>query len=198
VGDINVRTNIRCFNGWNRRGLGNHIGKVLGLKNGIFKIYTNGEVEDLRSVWFHGDFDQVTAIYQAGFVEGEGLNFTSVETFKNLRLWQFRLSTLCNVNFVSLGENVEIGKFIKIIKYTRCADYVSRNSYIIEEDDQTLPNQCRCGEELVCHCRMKGGNPKGYNGTSDEDSDTENEDSSDFEDDEPEEEEDYLREEEKY
>jgi hypothetical protein len=95
MGDINVRTNIKCFKGWNRRGLGNHIGKVLDLKNGIFKIYTNGEVEDLRSVWFHGDFDQVTAIYQVGFVDGQGLNFTSVETLKNLGLWQFRLRTLC-------------------------------------------------------------------------------------------------------
>jgi hypothetical protein len=38
VGNINVKTNIKCFNGWNRRGLGNHIGKVLGLKNGIFRI----------------------------------------------------------------------------------------------------------------------------------------------------------------
>jgi hypothetical protein len=65
VGNVNVRTNIKCFNGWNRRGLGNHIGKVLGLKNGIFRIYLNGEVEDLRSVWYHCDFDQIIAIYQA-------------------------------------------------------------------------------------------------------------------------------------
>jgi hypothetical protein len=57
VGNVNVRTNIKCFNGWNRRGLGNHVGKVLGLKNGIFRINTNGEIEDLRSVWNHGDFN---------------------------------------------------------------------------------------------------------------------------------------------
>jgi hypothetical protein len=46
----------------------NHVGKVLGLKNGFFRIYTNGDNEVLRSVWYHGDFDQVTAIYQTGFV----------------------------------------------------------------------------------------------------------------------------------
>jgi hypothetical protein len=48
-------------------------------------------------------------------------------------------------------------------------------------------------EELVCHNRIKGGDPKGYNETSDEDFDSEDEDSSDFEDDEPEEEEDTGR-----
>jgi hypothetical protein len=85
-GKINVKTTMKCFNGLNRRGLGNHIGKVLGLKNGIFKIYTNGENELLRSVWYHGDIDQVTAIFQAGFVEGPGLEFTNVESYDKLGL----------------------------------------------------------------------------------------------------------------
>jgi hypothetical protein len=143
VGNVYVRTNIICFNGWNRKGLGNHIGKVLGLKNSIFQIYTNGEIEVLMSVWFHGDFDQITGIYQAGFVEGEGLNFTSVETSKNLGLWQFRLRTLCSYNFVSLSENVEIGKLIKIIKITGCGDYVTRRNCIVNEEDQTPANQLK-------------------------------------------------------
>jgi hypothetical protein len=83
------------------------------LKAFVGEIYTNGEVEDLRSVWFHGMFDQITAVYQAGFV-----------------------------------------------------------------DDRTMAGQLKWGEELVCHKRMKGVNPKGFNGTSDEDTDSDE----DFED----------------
>jgi hypothetical protein len=66
-------------------------------------------MEDLRSVWFHGSFNEVTVIYQAGFVEGDGINLISVETSKNLDLWQFRLRTLCNYSFITVGENIEIG-----------------------------------------------------------------------------------------
>jgi hypothetical protein len=49
IGDINVKTTITCINGWNKRGLGNHVEKVLGLKKGVFRIYTNGDNESLRS-----------------------------------------------------------------------------------------------------------------------------------------------------
>jgi hypothetical protein len=44
-------------------------------------------MEDLRSVWFHGSFNEMTAVYQAGFVNGEGSNLISVEMSKNLGLW---------------------------------------------------------------------------------------------------------------
>jgi hypothetical protein len=67
--------------------------KFLASKNEIFKIYTNGETEELRSVWYYRTFDEATAIYQAGFVDGEGINFVSVESSKNLCLWQFRVRT---------------------------------------------------------------------------------------------------------
>jgi hypothetical protein len=50
----------------------------------------------------------------------------------------------------------------------KCADYFTRKSYIINEDDKTLIRQLRWGEEIVGHRRMKGGDPKGFNGTSDE------------------------------
>jgi hypothetical protein len=61
IGDINVKTTLTCFNGWNKRGLCNHVDKVLGLKNGIFRIYTNDDNENLRSIWYHGDFDQTSS-----------------------------------------------------------------------------------------------------------------------------------------
>jgi hypothetical protein len=37
------------------------------------------------------------------------------------------------------------------------------------------------GEELIGHRRMKGGDPKGFNDTSDEDSDEDEESENDFE-----------------
>jgi hypothetical protein len=39
IGDLNFKTTIKCFNGWNRIGLGNHIGKTLDIKNVVFRIY---------------------------------------------------------------------------------------------------------------------------------------------------------------
>jgi hypothetical protein len=50
-------------------------------------------------------------------------------------------------------------------------DYISKSSYIISENNHTLVRHFKWGEELVCHRRMKEDNSKGYNGTSDEDSD---------------------------
>jgi hypothetical protein len=38
IDDLNFRTTIKCFDRWIRRGLGNHIDKVLSLKKGIFRI----------------------------------------------------------------------------------------------------------------------------------------------------------------
>jgi hypothetical protein len=151
IGKINAETTIMCFNGWNKKRLGNHVRKVLGLKNGVFRIYTNGDNEDLRTIWYHGDFDQVTAIYQGGFVDGAGLNLISVESFNNLGLWQIRLRTMSNYNFVSAGVNLKPGQLIKIFKFMKCADYVTRKSYVIEETDNTVINQLKCmpGWDLV-------------------------------------------------
>jgi hypothetical protein len=94
------------------------------LKNGVFRIYTNGEIEDLRTVWYHGNFEQITAIYHAGFVDGVGLNLAIIENFNNLGLWQIRLRTLHNYNFVSAGVILELGQLIRIIKFMKCADYI--------------------------------------------------------------------------
>jgi hypothetical protein len=84
IGDINVRTQIKCFDGWNKRGLNNHIEKVLGLKNGIFKLYTSFYLDEFRSIMFHGTFHSITVVYQVGFIEDTGINFISVESMKNL------------------------------------------------------------------------------------------------------------------
>jgi hypothetical protein len=35
---------------------------------------------------FHASLNEITEIYQAGFVEGEGINLINVETSKNLGL----------------------------------------------------------------------------------------------------------------
>jgi hypothetical protein len=50
-------------------------------------------------------------------------------------------------------------------------DYFTCKSKIIDEDDQTEANEFRWCEDLFCHKRLKGGDPKGFNGTSDENSD---------------------------
>jgi hypothetical protein len=80
----------------------------------------------LRSVWYHGDIDQITAIYQAGFVEGPGKKFTSVESYEKLGLWQIRLRSVSEYNFVSAGVNIELGQLIKILKLMKCAKYSTR------------------------------------------------------------------------
>jgi hypothetical protein len=60
---------------------------------------------------------------------------------KNLDLWQFRLRTLYNYNVVSIGENIEIGHLIKIFKFMKCGDYISKGSYIINDEDHTRVSQ---------------------------------------------------------
>jgi hypothetical protein len=55
---------------------------------------------------------------------------------------------------------VELGQLVKIIQSTKCADFISKGSYIIKEDDGTTASQMKWGEELVCHERLKCGNPK--------------------------------------
>jgi hypothetical protein len=64
-----------------------------------------------------------------------------------------------------VGENVEIGKLVRILKFLKNGDYVSKGSAIIDEEDQTKANQLRWGEELICHYRLNGDDPKRYNGT---------------------------------
>jgi hypothetical protein len=84
---MNIRTNFKCVDGWNKRELSNHIGKVLDLKNGIFKLFTDVELEEFRSVWYLGMADNITSVYQVGFIDDTGINFISVESPKNLSLW---------------------------------------------------------------------------------------------------------------
>jgi hypothetical protein len=113
-----------------RRGLGKHIGKVLSLKNEIFRLYTNGENEMLRSVWYHGDIDRITTIYQAGFVEGPGMNFVSVESVEKLGFRQVRLRSTSEYNFVSAGVNVELRQLIQILRFMKCAEYFTRKKIL--------------------------------------------------------------------
>jgi hypothetical protein len=90
---------------------------------------------------------------------------------------------LCNYNFASVGEEVEIVQLVKILKFLKNGDYTTRSSKIIDEEDRTKVNQLRWGEDLVCHNRLNGGDPKGFNGTSDEDSEEyEEKESNDYED----------------
>jgi hypothetical protein len=49
--------------GWNKRGLSNHIGKVIGMKGALFDIYAEYSIESLRSMWFNGEFESITAVY---------------------------------------------------------------------------------------------------------------------------------------
>jgi hypothetical protein len=146
IGEINVQTNIRCFDGRNKRGYSNNIGKVLGFKNCVFKLYSYVELENFRSIWFHGSFDKVTGVYPVGFIKDTDINFISVETPKNLHLWYFRVRTLCNINFISVGEEVTVGQLVKILKFLKNGDYFTKGSRIIEDEDQIRVNQLRLGE----------------------------------------------------
>jgi hypothetical protein len=83
VGKLNIRTLIKCFDGWNRRGLGNHIGKVLGLKNDIFRIYTNGENELLRSVWYHGDVNHIQQYIKQVLLKDRELILRALKVLKS-------------------------------------------------------------------------------------------------------------------
>lgn len=39
IGKIKIQTRARCFTGWNRKGLLNHIGRLVRMKNAIFNLY---------------------------------------------------------------------------------------------------------------------------------------------------------------
>jgi hypothetical protein len=47
---------------WNKKGLMNHIRKIIGLKDPIFNLYAEYEIEDIRSIWFMGKIKEITAI----------------------------------------------------------------------------------------------------------------------------------------
>jgi hypothetical protein len=56
------------------------------------------------------------------------------------------------------------------LKFLKNGDYITRGSSIIDDEYHSRTNQLRWVEELICHNRLNSGNSKGYNGTSDEDS----------------------------
>jgi hypothetical protein len=75
----------------------------------------------------------LSSVYKASFSK----NLISIETSKNLGLWQVRFRTICNYNFISVGKNIQIGQLIKILRFIECGDYISKGSYIINENDYT-------------------------------------------------------------
>jgi hypothetical protein len=109
------------FFGWNKRGIMNHIVKVAGLKNGIFKLYADTKREEFRSIWYHEMLDTITAVYQIGFIEDTEINLVSVEALKNLNLKQFRIRTAIEYLFVTAGVNVQIGQLTRILRFKRMA-----------------------------------------------------------------------------
>jgi hypothetical protein len=45
IGKINVCIWIKYFNGWSKKGLNNQIGKIVGIKGGIFDLYKDAEID---------------------------------------------------------------------------------------------------------------------------------------------------------
>jgi hypothetical protein len=44
-------------------------------------------------MWFNGEFESITAVYQVGDMNGSGCELLNVETPSKLLLWQFRIRT---------------------------------------------------------------------------------------------------------
>jgi hypothetical protein len=69
-----------------------------------------------------------------------------------------------------IWNEVEIVQMVKILKLTMKAGYISKDDKILNKDDQTRAKDLRWGTELIGHRKLLGDKPKGFNGTSDEDS----------------------------
>jgi hypothetical protein len=48
-------------------------------------------------------------------------------------------------------------------------DYIINKGRIVNEDDKTETYTLKWNDEFICRRRMKSGDPRGYNGRSDED-----------------------------
>jgi hypothetical protein len=46
IGNINMPTNAKCFDGWSKNGLLNRIERVVGMKNVLFNIYAEYNDDD--------------------------------------------------------------------------------------------------------------------------------------------------------
>jgi hypothetical protein len=118
VGKTNIRTKIVCFDGWNRKGLINHISKMMGMKSGLFDIYVDTENDPYRSIFYYNEFRSIKAVNR----EGDSINRMSkcilVKNHRKMKLWQFRLRNLCGYSCITVDENLEIGQIVRIIKQT--------------------------------------------------------------------------------
>jgi hypothetical protein len=45
IGNINIQTRTKCFNGWNKKGFSNHVGKIVGMKRALFNLYAEQNIE---------------------------------------------------------------------------------------------------------------------------------------------------------
>jgi hypothetical protein len=54
-------------------------------------------------MWFNGKFDSVTAVYQVGDMENSGSEMMNVESPSKLLLWEFRIRTFTDYQFISLS-----------------------------------------------------------------------------------------------
>jgi hypothetical protein len=95
--NINIQTKTNCFNGWDKKALSNHIGKLIGLKNAIFNLYI--------------------AVYQNGGIKRARIIMIDVEYPSRLLLWQFRLRTFNEYEFISKGFYIDIGQLICVLKF---------------------------------------------------------------------------------
>jgi hypothetical protein len=50
---------MKCFEGWNKRGLINQIGKVIGVKRGIFEIGSEMKYKCYRSLFYQDNYDPI-------------------------------------------------------------------------------------------------------------------------------------------
>jgi hypothetical protein len=56
IDNTNIRTQMKCFDEWNKRDHINQIGKVIGVKGRIFEICSTSEYEYYRSMLYHGNY----------------------------------------------------------------------------------------------------------------------------------------------
>jgi hypothetical protein len=162
MGNLKMRTKIKCFDGWNKRGLINHIGRVVGVKNGLFQINSNSYQNDFNSIFYYGSFKKLRAVYKKGNSQQTGLNFLSIENNDKLGLWQFRFRSEGRYSFLTFGKNFKIGDMIRIIKFVEKVDYITCGTKLLNEDDQNVISTLKWGSELISHRRLNGGSPIKY------------------------------------
>jgi hypothetical protein len=75
-------------------------------------------------MWFNGEFESITAVFQVGDMDGSGGELLNDKTPSKLLLWQFRIRTLSKYQFMTADYFVEIGLLMQILKFTNRCDYI--------------------------------------------------------------------------